>query len=629
MRLRSQATKVAAVAVVAATVLAACGSSSSTSSTGGGTAAATLKGAYGSLPVQTGTPKPGGVVNFAESPGAGPNYIFPITPAANSSVYVAYQFQDLMFRPLYWAPVGVVPRINYPLSLATKPVFSNGNKTVTIHMLHTYTWSDGAPVDAQDVVFYIDLVKAAVKENPANYGNYTPGYFPDNVTSAVATSKYTVTLTLDKSYNPQWFYDNQIGLISPLPSTAWDVTKVGGPPVSYTTPAGAKSIYDFLAAQSGKVATYATNPLWQVVDGPFHLTSFNASTDANTLAANPKYTGVQKPYITQINEVAFTSNTAEFNQLRSGALTVGYVPFSDLPQTAALQRSGYHVFGYPDFGFNYITYNFKDTTGHWNSIINQLYIRQAIAHLQNEPGVIRGIFHGAAGQAYGPVPAIPASPYAPANAATNPYPYSLRAAGELLASHGWKVAPGGTTTCTSPGSGPTNCGAGIPAGTPLSWNLFYSNQPSVIGEQVTALASAAKDLGITITAVPKTFNFILTNYSVPSAPANNNKWAMEDFGGFTNSIYPTTNTIFNTTGSFNEGGYSNPVANMLIHNSVFGGNPSAVSKEAQFLTANQPGLFQPSPDLIFAWKNNLSGAPDSFETLTQYFLTPEYWYFTK
>jgi hypothetical protein len=29
------------------------------------------------------------------------------------------------------------------------------------------------------------------------------------------------------------------------------------------------------------------------------------------------------------------------------------------------------------------------------------------------------------------------------------------------------------------------------------------------------------------------------------------------------------------------------------------------------------------------WKKTLSGPPASFETLTQYNLNPEYWYFTK
>ena len=33
---------------------------------------------------------------------------------------------------------------------------------------------------------------------------------------------------------------------------------------------------------------------------------------------------------------------------------------------------------------------------------------------------------------------------------------------------------------------------------------------------------------------------------------------MEDFGGFSDDLYPTTNELFNTTGSFNVGGFSNP-----------------------------------------------------------------------
>src|ERR1700710_891985 len=61
---------------------------------------------FGTLPPQQGTPKEGGVVRVAQSPGAGPNYIFPITPAANGSVYNVYQLQNMLFRPLYGNAIG-------------------------------------------------------------------------------------------------------------------------------------------------------------------------------------------------------------------------------------------------------------------------------------------------------------------------------------------------------------------------------------------------------------------------------------------------------------------------------------------------------------------------------------------
>lgn len=178
--------KAAAATLAAVTVLAGCTHSSSSSggtSSKGGSAAS----GFGNLPAAKGTPTDGGVVRLAQSPGAGPNYIFPITPAAQGSVYNLYQFQYLLFRPLYASPVGSQPKINTTESLAAAPVFSDANKTVTIKMKDSYTWSDGQKVTAKDVVFDLQLLKAAVKESAANFGNYTPGYFPDSISKAVAT----------------------------------------------------------------------------------------------------------------------------------------------------------------------------------------------------------------------------------------------------------------------------------------------------------------------------------------------------------------------------------------------------------------------------------------------------------
>lgn len=584
---------------------------------------------FGSLPAMAGTPKDGGVVRIAESPGAGPNYIFPITPAANGSVYNTYQLQNLMFRPLYGNAIGADPKIDVRESLANLPVFSNGNKTITIKLTNVFTWSDGKKVQAADVIFFIDLLKAAVKENAANFGNYTPGYFPDSVEKAEAPDQNTVVLTMNKAFNPEFQLQNQISLIVPLPSTTWNHAAVNGPSLDYTDPKNAKAIYDFLAKQAGQLSTYTSNPLWADVDGPWRLTAYNPNTNGLTMKPNPKYTGPQKAHISELQQVAFTSESAQFSQLRSGQLEVGAVPFTDLAQAPALQGRGFNVYGYPSFGFNYMIFNFKDTTGHFNKIIAQKYVRQALTHLQNQPALIKGVFRTAAVPSYGPVPAAPKTDFTPADAATNPYPFDVTAASKLLSDHGWKVVPGGKTVCASPGTGANQCGAGIPANTPLSWNIYYGNQPAVIEQQVTALISAAKQVGITITSSSKTFNFLIQNFSAASAPSNNNKWAMMDFGGFSVANYPTTNQIFNTTGSYNEGGYSNATADKLIEASVSGNDPQAVAKEASFLSKDVPAIFQPNVDSVYAWSKKLSGPPGSFSSLSQYRIDPEYWYFQK
>jgi peptide/nickel transport system substrate-binding protein len=616
----------AAVLGAGAIVLAACGSSS-----GGGVANAT-NGQYGTLPAATGTATMGGTVSIAEAPGGGPTYIFPITPAADTSVGTISGFQVYMWRPLWWAPLGAEPAIDYSQSISpTAPKFSDGARVATITIKPGWKWSDGKPVTSTDIAFYVALAHAAVLLSPDNDGSFTPGEFPQDVVSVETPNPTTAVITLSKSFNPTFQFLNQLVGITPLPAHVWAKTSASGPIVDFNNLANAKAIYKYLNSESTKLSTYGSNPLWQVVDGPYKIKTFDPSTDGNTLVANENYSGPVKPHITTIDNVAFTSTEAEFNQLLSNNLDVGFVDFSDLPQVAKLKSLGYDVWGYPSFGFNYIIYNFKDKTADFNHIIDQLYIRQALAHLQDEQGVVqaRGMYDGAAGQAYGPVPAIPKSPFTPSNALSNPYPYSVSTASTLLSSHGWKVVPNGTTTCVKPGTASNECGAGIPAGTPLTWDLVYSSSPAVIGAQCAAVASAAKQVGITINLSAKTFNYITTSLSDPSNPDQDNNWAMQDFGGLTNSLYPTMDGVFNTTGTFNTGLYSDPTENKLIDDSLHSSNPNAVVNELSYITEQQPGMFQPNPDLITAFRNTLAGPAASFSASSQYQYEPEYWYFVK
>ena len=103
-------------------------------------------------------------------PGATPNWIFPVIPSANNSVYNAFTFIWEMWRPLYWQVNGVVPEIEPDMSIATMPQCSNGNKTLTITMKSNYKWSDGKPVTANDLLFSIDLVKAGIKDLAGELG---------------------------------------------------------------------------------------------------------------------------------------------------------------------------------------------------------------------------------------------------------------------------------------------------------------------------------------------------------------------------------------------------------------------------------------------------------------------------
>jgi peptide/nickel transport system substrate-binding protein len=619
--------KVAVFAAIGATALAACGKSSSTSSGGGGSSAPSIAGSYGSVPAQTGTAH-AGTITVAEPPGATPTWIFPVTPGANGSVYTAYSFQYEMWRPLNWFPNGAAIKETPSMSLAGEPKWSNGDKTVSI-TLKNWKWSDGQPITAKDAEFYIDMLKAAVKVSPADYSNYTPKVaIPDQVVSMSTPSANTLVLNLDSSVNPTWFFQDSLANVVPLPAHAWAKASAGGPLLDFTKPANASKIYKFLAKESKAVTTYASNPLWQVVDGPFKLTDFNNTTGAYTMAPNTGYSGPHASAVSTIKAVPFTSDTAEFNAVKSGSIDQGYLPFNDIPQVNSI-KSTYNVFGYPTFGFQYVAYNFKDKTNNFNNVIKQLYIRQAFAHLEDEKGYIKAFFHGAGGEGYGPIPSIPPSQYTPANATHNPYPFSVASAVKLLKDHGWTVTPGGTDVCTSPGTGANQCGDGIAAGQKLSFNLIYNTSPAIIGQQITDLVSQAKKAGFNITLKADNFNHMIATYYDKANPKAINDWAMECFGGFSISTYPTTNGIFNSDGTYNLGLYSDPKADQLIAASTKSSDPAALKAEASYLTEQQPGLFQPSVDLIEVWKKTLSGPPAAFETLTQYQLNPEFWYLQK
>jgi peptide/nickel transport system substrate-binding protein len=590
---------------------------------------------YGSLP-PAGTPTRGGTITVGQITGATPTYIFPIVPAAQTTAYTD-SFITELYMPLYNGPNGDTPEIDYGLSLANPPIASDGDRTFTIPMKSGYRWSNGAPVDANDLVFEIDLLKAAVAEGASNWGQYTPGEFPESVVSATATGRYTVVIKLNKAYNPGFFLNDQLQTtdnVFPLPSTAWNIAAAGGPHLNYAIPANARKIYNFLSKAGGQVAQFATNPLWKDVDGPFELKDFSATNSSFDYVANPHFGGTPKPYASDINFVTYTGITPQLNALKTGDLDIAGIDFSQLGQVGSLRSDGFSVFGYPPFGWFGAVINFKDTTGDFGKIISQLYVRQAFSRLIDQPAYIRGIYKGAGVVAYGPLASVPKSPFTPPDAINTPYPYSPGAAVALLKAHGWHVVPGGTTTCAKPGTGAEECGAGIPAGTPIKFTWYYtppSSSPSSSLES-EAFASEAKQVaGINVELYSKTFDYLEANFddAVPADAKNDNLWGIDNDGGFSYDYYPTSDGIFNTTGVFNAGAYSDPTADKLINLSVYGTNPGAVVNEASYLTKDIPLLFMPNSDYIFAVSKKVGGASSSFLALTELQNFAQFWYLNK
>jgi peptide/nickel transport system substrate-binding protein len=577
----------------------------------------------------TGTTKvKGGTAVLALPPSATPNYIFPFTSSAYISVTNLDYLSQLLYRPLYWFGQGSQPVVNNSISLAEQPTFS-GN-TVTIKM-KPYKWSDGTPVTAQNVVFWLNMEEAV---GGTDYGAYTG--FPNTVlTSYKAVSPTELTMTMNKSYSHNWFLYNELSQVTPMP-TAWDRTASGSSSCT-TTVSDCAKVYAYLDAQSKKLSSYVGSPLWGIVDGPWKLSAFNADGHI-TFVPNTSYSGPVKPSLAQFKEVPFTTDTAEYGVLQSGGsskVNVGYIPTENLPAKPAnaavgsnpLASKGYDMHPLPVWGINYYVVNFQSTTGN-GPIIKQLYFRQAMAYLMNQAAVIKGPLKGYGSLTVGPVAASPVTQFlSPKGKQGDPFPYNPTKAKSLLTSHGWKVAPQGQTTCTTP----SLCGPGVKAGQPLKFNFPYATGTAWIVAELTQLQSNAAALGIKINLQPKPFNQVTAlaagNCVVAKIPCD---WDMADWGGgwsFAPDYLPTGETLFMCGAIANSGGYCDKTNDSLINGTLTSNAMQAMYSWQDYLSPKLPLMWQPNADYaVYEVSSNLKGVWPLSPTLT---LTPEDWYFVK
>ena len=561
----------------------------------------------------------GGTATFAESPGTPPSYIFPLDALQYFSISNIEQFQNLMWRPLYWFGKGSDVELNAGLSLAEPPVYSQGNRVVTIR-LKSFRWSDGAAVTSRDVTFWINLLRA----NEADWGEYAPGYFPDDVKSVTAEGDRTVVLRLTGPVNPAWFSFNELSQITPLPQHAWDRTSAGGPVSDYDrTPAKAKAVYRYLDGQSKILSTYATNPLWQVVDGPWKLSKFSADGYA-AFVPNGAYSG-DKPRLAQFVEEPFSSDTAEYNDLRSGKLTYGYVPLSDISQKALLQSEGYSTDPWYLWSMNIIPMNFNNPTE--GPLFRQLYVRQAMQRLINEPQLRSAILNGYGITDNGPVPNGPSTQFVDQTVKAAPLAYSPAKASALLAAHGWKKGSDGVAECAAPGDGAADCGPGVKAGQRLELSLLYASGLSSVNQEMQALKSSLSQAGIDLRLTSEPTSDIFATAVPCTSTQTSCKWGMAYWGNgweFAPDNYPTGEVAFSSGAVGNYGSYSNTRMDSLVKATTT--EPGAAPLDVwQDYTAEQlPMLFMPvSPYQVSAISSKLVGAiPEPTDGLA---ITPELW----
>jgi peptide/nickel transport system substrate-binding protein len=546
--------------------------------------------------------------SFAELPGSAPNYIFPLAKLQYFSVANLTQFQFLMYRPLYWFGNNGQVALNESLSLANKPQFSADGKSVTI-TLKDYKWSDGTPVTARDVQFWQNLVAF----NKSNWAAYSPGEYPDNVSSVTVNSAKSITFNLTQQYGSLFFLYNELSQISPLPQHVWDKQSANGPVGDYDmTSTGAQAVYAFLDKQSSDVGTYNTNPLWQVVDGPWKLKSIDTRGDVK-LVPNIMYSGPVKAKLSEFDEVPFTSETAEFNVIRGGpnaanAIDYGYIPESDIKQKDTVANLGYSFQPWKGWQVAYFPMNFTNPAS--GPIFQQLYFRQAVQSAVDQDTYIKHAFNGYANPTYGPVPVTPPSQFVSPYQRKNPYPFNPSKSVQLLQSHGWTVNPGGVSTCTQPGNASNQCGPGVPGGAQASFHLEYATGTPAYDIEMAQFKTDLSKAGIQINLSTNTFNTVIGN-ATPCQSGKPCTWDMEFWGVWVYSpdYYPTGDLLWASGAGSNSNGYSDPMADTLIGATTTSNSVQALYNYEDYLAQQLPVVWLPTPNLQLSMINrHLQGA---------------------
>jgi peptide/nickel transport system substrate-binding protein len=616
----------AACCAVLALALAAC------SSSGGGTGSPGTSGT--SSNAATGAKIVGGTATWALQPSAVPNYIFPFDSGTYFSTVNSEEFQYLMYRPLYWFGNGASPTLNASLSPADPPVYNGKQVTIT---MKGWKWSNGETVNADDLLFWIHMMQAVA---PADWGDYVPGLFPDNISDVKVTGPLTLTMTMDKAYNQTWFTDNELSQLTPMP-LAWDKTATG-PSDCVAVVADCAKVYAYLDSQSKALSTYVSSPLWSIVDGPWKLASFNADGNS-TFVPNPDYSGPVKPTLAKFEELPFTTESAEYNVLQAGAagagqkIDVGYLPTTDAPTKPANVAVGsnpvsnYTLAPLIEWAISYFPINFQSTTG--NGPVNrQLYFRQALQYLMNQKAIIDGPLHGYGAYTVGPVGTYPATSYLSAQGKLgDPFPYNPVKSKELLSSNGWDVVPNGITTCQDPGTGPGQCGPGIAKGHQLVYNLPYATGVNWIASEMSQLQSNASLVGIKLNLEPKPFNQVTAiaapNCVVAKTSCN---WDIGDWGGgwsFAPDYYPSGETLFESGSGANSGGYNNAENDALITQTLTSNSLTPLYTWQNYLSTQVPFVWQPNG--VYEMSEVASGLQGVLPQSTTGNLNPEDWYFTQ
>ncbi len=309
-------------------------------------------GASGSSTTTTpsaGTPVKGGtwVDDFSQEPTS-------LLPNASSQTFAAMVDYGLYAPLVYGNYQGQLQ----PGIATAVPTLANGGisadlKTFTFHLRPNLVWSDGQPLNADDVDFTWKLW------NDPKFGAIYTVATSDITSADVSTDKLTIIFHLKDPLVSfvEWWAD---GYYAPMP----------------------KHHFEGMAPDAIKKSADNLNP--SVVSGPFMMLE-NKTGDHITIQRNPKYYRASEgfPYLDKMVFRIVTDQNTILKDFQAGTITSSW--FLDVSKTIAYEHlQNYKVVSDPStFNFEALYFNFKNKV-----LANNPEVRKAMAMAVDQQAII-------------------------------------------------------------------------------------------------------------------------------------------------------------------------------------------------------------------------------------------------
>ncbi len=292
-----------------------------------------------------------------------------------------------------------IPEIALEVPTKANGGVSADGLTITYHLRKGVRWSDGTPLNADDVVWSIHAIL-----NPANNVVSRTGW--DRIKRIDEPNEYTVILHLSKPYSPfvVVFFSSAGANPSILPK--------------------------HLLAQYPNFNNAPFNSL-PIGAGPFMYKAWNRGQDV-VMVPNPYYWRGQ-PKLQEVDFEIIPDRNTVLTELQAHSLDLWYpVPGNYFARMAQL-GSGFTYIRQPAYYYNHWDFNVQRPT------VSDPIVRRALEYAMDRQTIIAKIGRGVGILQEGPAPRT--APYYDPNIPL--VPFNIAKANQLLDADGWKRGPDG------------------------------------------------------------------------------------------------------------------------------------------------------------------------------------------